>query len=669
MPKQTLFSDPQLLPCANVIWCKGNPVASDFDDVYGSTDDAVAEKIHVFHTPNKLAQRFVDLEPDTHFSLLELGFGGGLNFLLTWQLWLQQRQTQVTPARLVYTSIEAYPMTVADLQRWQQWPQLQNLVQQLQNQYPLPIKGFHQLRFGEVTLNLILAPVEEALSEIQGRVDAIYLDGFNPTKNPAMWQPSVMQELARLSHEQTTLASYSSARAVRDPLVEVGFEVATASGFGKKRHQLSGVFKGASMAPTDPANRKPHKTAYTSPWQRQAPPLALAASVAVIGAGISGCSTALALQQRGYQVQLIERAGAVAQAASGNKQGMLYAKLPDSVIVSGQLHQQGLQHSIRNLRTGLSPEYWQATGLLQLAKDQAESQQMQRLVERQFPAQWLSFLSPEQASDLTQQTESSGGLNYAEAGWVSPPAWCRTIASKLQKTPWLKTSLVGLQSHQHQWQLALEGDHAGGHVFDAVVLCNASDAKHFLPELSLPLKPIRGQVSYLKDTFAPAKVVCGEGYVTPAKDGIITVGASYNLGSDDTQLQQQDHLDNLRRLRQLLPDSEASETDICGGRVGFRATTPDYLPMLGQLADAVQMLQCFAHLRKDKNYRFTQDMPWLPGLYINAGHGSKGLITAPLCAELLAAKIAGEVLPMSSQVAAALEPNRFFLRDMMRRKR
>ncbi|MDP6191048.1 MAG: FAD-dependent oxidoreductase, partial [Gammaproteobacteria bacterium] len=151
--------------------------------------------------------------------------------------------------------------------------------------------------------------------------------------------------------------------------------------------------------------------------------------------------------------------------------------------------------------------------------------------------------------------------------------------------------------------------------------------------------------------------------------GSMAVGASYNLTGSSPELDVQDHLGNLQRLQRLMPASTLTTRHIQGGRVGFRATTPDYLPMVGQLADGDALLTRFAHLRKDKNYRFTESMPWLSGLYINAGHGSKGLITAPLAAELLAAQISGEVLPMSRHVAAALEPNRFFLRDMMRRKR
>ncbi|MDP6165526.1 MAG: bifunctional tRNA (5-methylaminomethyl-2-thiouridine)(34)-methyltransferase MnmD/FAD-dependent 5-carboxymethylaminomethyl-2-thiouridine(34) oxidoreductase MnmC [Gammaproteobacteria bacterium] len=662
MSKTTLFSDPQELPCANIRWCEGHPTAVEYDDVYGSTDDAIAEKTHVFLAPNNLSQRFSQLSDQAHFSILELGFGGGLNFLLTWQLWRQQRTSSQSSGRLIYTSIEGYPMSMADLQRWQQWPALADLASQLQAQYPLPIKGFHVLHFGDVTLNLVLGPVDEAIKQIQGQADAIYLDGFNPANNAAMWQPAVLQNIARLSRAGTSLGTYSAARVVKDHLVEAGFVVSTQSGYGKKRHQLSGHYVPAS------SDSSP-KQVYQAPWHRPQVEVSKASHIAVIGAGISGCSTALALQQRGYQVQLIEAKSQVADGASGNRQGMLYAKLPDNVTVAGQLHQQGLQYSMGCLVEGLDKLHWQACGLLQLAQSEAELAQMQRLVERQFPAQWLTAVTAEQATAQAGQQLNEGGLLYHQAGWASPPVWCRSLSQQLELAPWLNTTLTALEPSQDQWQLQLQGAHAGAYTFDAVVLCNATAAKQWLPDLALPLKSVRGQVTYLQGANAPLKVVCGEGYVTPAKGESMAVGASYNLHSDNPALAEQDHQGNLGRLHQLLPGSTVASEHICGGRVGFRATTPDYLPMVGQLADAQKLLHHFAHLRKDKNYRFTEAMPWLTGLYINAGHGSKGLITAPLCAQLLAAQMAGEVLPVGRSIAQALHPNRFFLRDMMRRKR
>lgn len=659
MTKATLFSDPQLLPCANIHWREGDPIAQDFDDVYASTDDAMAEKYHVFIAPNQLPERFFQLAENQCFNVLELGFGSGLNFLLTWHLWQQQRQHQ-PKARLVYTSIEGIPMLVEDLQRCQQqWPALAELGAQLQAQYPLPMKGFHRLEFGDVVLNLVFGEVEECLAQLQGQLDAVFLDGFNPAKNDAMWQQQLMADIARLSHAGTSLATYSAARLVKDNLKQVGFEPTIGSGYGLKRNQLSASFTAELATPK----------AYQSPWQQSPEQLPSGSTIAVIGAGISGCSTALALQQRGFQVQLIEAGPQAGHGASGNQQGMLYAKLPDNANVAGQLHQQGLSYSMACLRQGLDQQYWQACGLLQLAQSDKEAKQMQRVIARQFPEGWLQVVSNDLASLLAGQPLAAGGLWFPQAGWASPVNWCQSLAALLPDAPWYSTSLETMQQHEDGWQLTLAGGHQGSYDFDAVILCNASQAKQLVPELDLPLKSIRGQVSYVEQQHSCDTVVCGEGYATPVDSGSMAVGASYNLGSDNPEIDPQDHEGNIQRLQQLLPKTNRNIDHVIGGRVGFRATTPDYLPMVGQLAHAQGMLERFAHLRKDKNYRFTQPMPWMTGLYINAGHGSKGLITAPLCAQLLAAQIAGEVWPVSRFVAEALSPSRFFLRDMMRRKR
>ena len=659
MTKATLFRDPQLLPSANIHWRDGDPIAEDFDDVYASTTDAMAEKSHVFLHPNQLPQRFAELQEHDCFSVLELGFGSGLNFLLTWQLWQQQRQHKAH-ARLVYTSIDGIPMLLSDVQRCQQqWPALAALAEQLQAQYPLPMKGFHRLEFGDVVLNLVFGEVSECLEQLQGQVDAVYLDGFNPAKNDAMWQPQIMTAIANLSHASTTLATYSAARMVKDNLQQAGFAISIGSGYGLKRNQLQAAFNGALQ----------QNKAYQSPWQQAPQQLPVGSRIAVIGAGISGCTTALALQQRGYEVQLIERGPQAGHGASGNKQGMLYAKLPDNVNIAGQLHQQGLNYSMACLRQGLHQQYWQACGLLQMAQNDKEAKQMQQVIERQFPEAWLQAVSNDQASQLAGQLLAAGGLWFPQAGWASPVNWCQSLAALLPDLPWYSTFLEAMQQHQDGWQLTLSGEQEGIYDFDAVILCNASQAKQLVPELDLPLKSIRGQVSYVEQQQGCDTVVCGEGYATPADAGSMAVGASYNLGSDNPNIDPQDHEGNIQRLQQLLPETDRNNDHVIGGRVGFRATTPDYLPMVGQLAHAQGMLDRFAHLRKDKNYRFSEPMPWMSSIYINAGHGSKGLITAPLCGQLLAAQIAGEVWPISRYVAQALSPSRFFLRDMMRRKR
>ena len=102
------------------------------------------------------------------------------------------------------------------------------------------------------------------------------------------------------------------------------------------------------------------------------------------------------------------------------------------------------------------------------------------------------------------------------------------------------------------------------------------------------------------------------------------------------------------------------------GRAAFRCTSPDYLPIVGPLADREAFMEAFAALGKDARQVPDVACPWLDGFYVNSGHGSRGLITAPLCAELLAAWLDNEPLPLPRSVAEACHPNRFALRGLIR---
>ncbi len=526
-------------------------------------------------------------------------FGAGLDFLLTWTLWLQAKEDHQQLQGLNYVALCEQPLCLTDLQQLHQnWPQLETLSLQLQVQYPPAIKGFHQLDFGQVRLTIVQAESTLALEQIKSQFD---------------------------------------------------------------------VFLGGPES-------KPHK-AYTPPWQRSSMGATAAGKVAIIGAGISGVASAYSLSRRGFDVTLIEQGPALASAASGNRQGMLYAKLPDNATIAGQFHQQGLQHTMALLKRSLNAEHWQACGLLQLATSAKQEAQMQGVMAREYPSSWLQWLNQAQAEKLAKQPLSAGGLYFPSSGWVSPTHWCEALYSQSNARLWLNTKVGSMvqikpQTAHHGWQLRLSGKHAGDHTFDAIVIANANGANQLLPDQPLPLKSIRGQVSYVAAEASPALVVCGEGYVTPAQQGVFAVGASYNLHTDNDHLSGQDDLDNLARLTEVLPHHKELGLDsVMGGRVGFRAVTPDYLPMVGQLADEAKILDRFAKLRQDANYKFADNMPFLAGLYINAGHGSKGLISAPLSAEILASQMANQSLPVAQCVAWGLDPNRFIIRDLIRRKR
>ena len=235
----------------------------------------------------------------TTVEVLDQTFGAGLDFLLTWKLWLQAGEHNSQTPSLRYLAICEQPLPLEDLkQLHQNWPQLEGLSLQLRGQYPDAIKGFHQLDFGSVKLIMVQAESEQALAQIH------------------------------------------------------------ITGKGKGQGQFDVHLNGLERTPN---------TAYAPPWRR--PFIGVTASkeprkVAIIGAGISGVATAYSLSQRGFDVTLIEQGSMLASGASGNRQAMLYAKLPDNPTIAGQFHQQGLQHSMGLLKRSLSTEYWQACGLL-----------------------------------------------------------------------------------------------------------------------------------------------------------------------------------------------------------------------------------------------------------------------------------------------------------------
>ncbi|MCB1339774.1 MAG: tRNA (5-methylaminomethyl-2-thiouridine)(34)-methyltransferase MnmD [Pseudooceanicola sp.] len=211
---------------AEIDWRDGHiPVSRRFDDPYFSLDNGLEETRHVFLTGNSLPDRFRD-----GFHIAELGFGTGLNLLATAQAW-QASQTQ---GALHFTSFEAYPMTAPDMeQALAAFPELAPLAQQLLAHWP-PLDAA-EIAPG-VTFTLIEGDARETLTRWQGRADAWFLDGFSPARNPELWEPALLQEVARHTAPGGTAASYTAAGHVRRALADAGFTVERAKGFGRKRH-------------------------------------------------------------------------------------------------------------------------------------------------------------------------------------------------------------------------------------------------------------------------------------------------------------------------------------------------------------------------------------------------------------------------------------------------
>lgn len=634
---------------------QGQPLSRQFGDVYFSRDDGLGETRHVFLASNELPARFAALPAGGRLVIGETGFGTGMNFLCAWQLF---DQLAPADARLHFVSVEKYPLARADLQRaLALWPELAPWSDQLLEQYVAIHPGFQRLVLagGKVILTLLVGDALEQLPQLDARIDAWFLDGFAPSKNPDMWTDALFAQLARLSSPGASLATFTSAGSVRRGLIAAGFAMQRVPGYGRKREMLSGRLQHAGKSET-------------APWYGR-PPQTSERSALVIGAGLAGCATAASLAARGWQVTLLERHDSIAREASGNPQGVLYLKLSAHGTALSQLVLAGFGHT-RRLLQRLQPDDWSACGVLQLAFDEQEAQRQARLSEA-FPADLLQALSREQAEAVAGVALPGGGLFYPEAGWVHPPALCRLLAEPPNIRLLTHSEALELRRVDGHWQ-ALGGERLLAEA-PVAILAGAAEVRRFAAEL--PLKRIRGQISRLPQTTRSAElacVVCAEGYVAPPRGGEHTLGASFDFHSQDCAPTAAEHAGNLELLREISADlAERLNTDRLDpaqleGRAAFRCTSPDYLPIVGPLADPAAFAETYAVLGKDARQVPDSPCPWRDGLFVNSGHGSRGLITAPLCGELLAAWLNDEPLPLPRAVAEACHPNRFLLRKLIR---
>ncbi|MBM3350420.1 MAG: tRNA (5-methylaminomethyl-2-thiouridine)(34)-methyltransferase MnmD [Betaproteobacteria bacterium] len=224
-------------------WQNQQPYSAEYQDVYFSTENGLLETEYVFLQGNDLRQRWQ--QPDLQsFTIIETGFGTGLNFLCTLKLWLATAPPQ---AILHFISTEKHPLTLHDIScALTLWPELSNYNTELLAQYSCLLDGKCIALYNHrVRLSLLIGDATEQLTQAQHRADAWFLDGFSPAKNPDMWQPALFEQMARLSHPATTLATFTSAGFVRRGLTVAGFLVKKRTGFGKKREMICGQYAGA----------------------------------------------------------------------------------------------------------------------------------------------------------------------------------------------------------------------------------------------------------------------------------------------------------------------------------------------------------------------------------------------------------------------------------------
>ena len=668
---------PNVITPANIAWQNddaGNqvPVSGEFGDVYFSHADGLAESRHVFLAHNQLPERLANLADKQCFTVAELGFGTGLNFLATWQLWRQLRakKPHLTSARLHFITTEKYPIPLNDLTQiltlWaQRAPELAKLIEQLLANYPPLIAGCHRLNFidDNITLDIWLGDAGDSLASLDTEtaikrpyVDAWFLDGFAPSCNETLWAESIFTQMQRLSRTGTTAATYSCAGIVKRGLQTHGFEINKVKGFGRKREMLTAVMAGItdSLALNDDNNLSVLPN----------PLIHIPSHTVVIGAGVAGLLTAWTLANRGMTVTIIDKVAPLA-GASGNPRALLAPNMTPIHHVYEHLHSIGYLYSGRlyryfNQQAALqqTPLILEQTGTLDLLiKTNIGTAQI-----ADYPNEMATTITTAEALRLSglKAKDLADNLYLPQSGLVNPQA-LKTVILKHPNINYQQLSVTDIKetadkvmvigdkesgSNNNQSSITICADH--------VVICAAYES-HQLDKRIVECRTIRGQLSWFTPTAeqvaglpklplkysgycAPFIGQIGDAEVNNISDhqpqfllgaSFVDADASIDIRGEENQQNYDKLLEDIPELSNVLPD----DTSAWQARAGVRTQTIDYHPLVGRLAQSRR-------------------------IWTLSAMGAKGYALAPICAEALADMMLGCFAPLSAVTLARLSPNR-----------
>jgi tRNA 5-methylaminomethyl-2-thiouridine biosynthesis bifunctional protein len=502
------------------------------------------------------------------------------------------------------------------------------------------IRGMHRvcLPRESVTLVFFVGGLSWALSRLSTAVHAWVVPKWRTSRE----EPSRSPWLAQLARH----SSASAALCIERPETEESLILERAGflmGTNPEAENGGGVKWGQFRA--EPSRRG---VSAAPEWSRR--------SAIILGAGLAGTAAAGALLRRGWEVVLVDRRESLAREASGNLAGVFSPMISRDDARAARLSRRCFLELRRELDGFLkegAEVHWAGCGVLQMPKEPREAARLQQMVEELgFPESFLKWASMEEASVHAGRSVPSGGVFFPKGGWVNPPSLCAARLSRPSNGALsLRFSSEGMEPEYDadlgEWRLRVD---RGGEELRApvLILANSWGASAFRFGRDVTQKRVRGQVTHLPEgaLLDPQCVLTRDGYLTPGWEGVASLGASYDFGSEDPALSAGSHQENLNRLSGLLglaPDELGPWADgALEGRVGFRALTPDRFPVVGPLAGG---------------RRSGED--W-PGLFAFLGLGSRGIVWSGMLGELLGQQIEGEPLLMESDLIGAVDPARFF---------
>ena len=691
---------------ARVVLKGGIPFNPEFDDIYFNADDPIGQSEYVFNSV------FDEIwEKKSEFNVLEAGFGAGLNFLCAF------KRFKNSDKFLNFVSIEKAPIAKDDLARiYANFSELADVSGELLGAYPPLICGFHRLNLApNVTLTLCFGDVADILDELSFSADAIFMDGFAPAKNEAMWSELVCAKIANLCALGASVCTYSASGALKRALQNSGFEVNLLKGYGKKREMLRAKFAGERQAENEIWFSRFDPAATTAPK-----------TALVIGGGVAGCVCAFKLRERGLKVTIAEKRGDIALNGSGNHCGILMPLITKPTVNLGRMHMNAFLQAARFYERNLGAEEIEFCGAMDYAYEQKT---LKRFYE------WHEFDADNGVFELKFDDEPYASAFIFNGAKARPRKMCKAASAGIKTL--LNCEFTGFETLEGG---AVRAHFKDGQTIDAdmLVLAIGSESMELFADYDIRLSSVRGQVTHIAPAVWTPAPFSAKGYVCPPAEGVQVIGATYDrnlfldeprssddeknladvaefLGGEfaksewlnlsgmhdlnfvisrDGDAENADRLETSRndinlskntdlRAKTSVDSAQARNASnltapekssniaakipqnvrIIGSKVGYRSYSGDRFPLIGQLYDEDFYKDTYKSLLWTKG-KSNPHPKYVPNVYVSTAHGSRGLCTAVLGAELICDLVFDRPLCIEKSLFDELHLARFLVRKL-----
>lgn len=601
---------------------QNSPYNDEFGDIYFNTFNPVEESKFVF--TNAIDEIW---DKKDFFIVAECGFGTGLNFLNL------AKKFKKTDKKLHYVSIEKNLLSAKDLQEiYEKLNKFKKISKNL-------IKKISKIQIGEflinrikfnknITLDLVIGEANFALKELDFKADIWFMDGFSPSKNPQMWSLEICEEIARLSNKNCILRTFTSASFVAKNLKDSGFLVEKIPGFGKKREMICAKFNGEVL--------------YFNPWfERENKKYKK--EVLIIGAGIAGIATALKLQKLGFDVKIAEKEAKIATNGSGNLIGALMPLITKPGVVLGKMHFLAFNLAKKFYKKSKFAHFSGAK-LFAFDDDLKTKYSFYKNYKEDlpYPSLFLDDCASVEVKKLLNNISQKLKI-LTKFEFVNYEKKCEKFYVKFSNGEILKSDVLIFTMGSHSEELFGRGEN---------------------PKLNfddfMQISSVRGQVTWLKPCVKTDKILNSKGYITPKFGKIQIIGATYDRLDYEKKSRISDDEKNISDVIWFLPKNYK----IIGNKVGFRSYSGDRFPLIGQIYDAFSLRQNYKNIFWTKNKK-GKILPFLKeGIFINAAHGSRGLCTAILGANIICDMLLNRPYCVEKSIINELNPARFLIRKL-----